>query len=102
MRGMATPCHQDGRVAGTPATPTPAIPAAGLGQELSKAAPWCLVGAQTLPQRPQRGGPSSLLLPLLSPGTSRPPQQEQGCSAASPLAAEQPVWNFPGPRAATG
>lgn len=45
MRGTATPCHQDGQVAGTPATPTPAIPAAGLGQELSKAAPWCLVGA---------------------------------------------------------
>lgn len=50
MGGHRDPCH-----------PHPCGTCCGLRQELSKAAPWCLVGAQTLPQRPQLGGPSSLL-----------------------------------------
>lgn len=56
-----------------------------------------LVGART-PSEASVGGSQlpTLETPLPRGPRLEPPRQEQGCSAASPAAAEQPVWNFRG------
>lgn len=85
-----------------PCRPAPALPTGDSGRNRVRLPPGAWRVHRPSPKGLSWEAPAPHPLGFSTPGTSRPPQQEQGCSAASPLAAEQSVQNFPGPRAAMG